>query len=113
LAIRKGIWWGQEKKKITEQFIRGEPGGDEVKKEENEEDNIPFACLICRQPFDKNPVVTKCGHYFDEKCALSHYTKDPRCFVCNQQTLGIFNRAKKVIEKMEKMEKAKKLNLIE
>jgi len=100
------------KKKITEQFIRGEAGGDddEVKKEDNkEEDNIPFACLICRQPFDKNPVVTKCGHYFDEKCALSHYTKDPRCFVCNQQTLGIFNRAKKVIEKMER---AKKLNPI-
>lgn len=31
--------------------------------EEEEEDEVPFACLICRKEF-KEPVVTKCGHYF-------------------------------------------------
>lgn len=31
--------------------------------EEDEEEEVPFACLICRQPFTQ-PVVTKCGHYF-------------------------------------------------
>jgi len=99
-------WDEQQKKKIKELFIRGEAGEDEEKREKSSsEDNIPFACLICRQPFDKDPVVTKCGHYFDEKCALSHHLINPKCFVCNEQTLGIFNRAKKVIEKMEKNKK--------
>lgn len=31
--------------------------------EEDEEEEVPFACLICRQPFT-DPVITKCGHYF-------------------------------------------------
>jgi RING finger protein 113A len=31
---------------------------------ESEDEDVPFACLICRNPF-KDPVVTKCGHYFD------------------------------------------------
>jgi RING finger protein 113A len=30
---------------------------------EDEEEEVPFACLICRKPFTE-PVVTKCGHYF-------------------------------------------------
>lgn len=32
-------------------------------KEEEVEEEVPFACLICRKPFVE-PVVTKCGHYF-------------------------------------------------
>lgn len=39
-----------------------EEGVREVE-EEDEEEEVPFACLICRQPFTQ-PVVTKCGHYF-------------------------------------------------
>ena len=35
-------------------------------KDSDEEDELPFACFICRQPFN-NPVVTKCKHYFCEK----------------------------------------------
>ena len=31
--------------------------------EEEEEEEVPFACLICRKEFTE-PVVTKCGHYF-------------------------------------------------
>ena len=30
---------------------------------EEEEEEVPFACLICRKEFTE-PVVTKCGHYF-------------------------------------------------
>jgi len=30
---------------------------------EEEEEEIPFACIICRKEFT-DPVVTKCGHYF-------------------------------------------------
>lgn len=28
-----------------------------------DEEEIPFACLICRKEFT-DPVVTKCGHFF-------------------------------------------------
>jgi len=31
--------------------------------EEEEEEEVPFACLICRKEFTE-PVITKCGHYF-------------------------------------------------
>jgi RING finger protein 113A len=34
-----------------------------VVEEEDEEEEVPFACLICRKEFTE-PVVTKCGHYF-------------------------------------------------
>ena len=38
--------------------------------------------------------VFRCKHYFCEKCALSQYKKSQRCFVCGQQTNGVFNPAK-------------------
>jgi RING finger protein 113A len=86
---------------------------------EESEEELPFACFICREPFD-NPVVTKyvfspaflslasvphmtramavchrrCQHYFCMKCAVDHYKRDKKCFVCNAQTNGIFNSAK-------------------
>ncbi|RUS72239.1 hypothetical protein EGW08_019993, partial [Elysia chlorotica] len=59
----------------------------------SDEDDMPFKCFICRNSF-KDPVVTKCKHYFCEKCALSHYRKSKRCFVCGEPTGGIFNPAK-------------------
>ncbi|KAG8139761.1 putative RING finger protein [Naja naja] len=49
------------------------------------EDELPFKCFICRSSF-KNPVVTKCKHYFCENCALQHYRKTQRCYVCDKQT---------------------------
>jgi len=58
--------------------------------------DIPFACLICKKPF-VDPVVTRCGHYFDETCALKHHATSPRCAVCNKPTLGIFNKANNVV----------------
>lgn len=66
-------------------------------------DTVPFACLLCKQPFtlSSQPVVTKCHHYFDERCALQHHNKSPRCAVCNQLTSGIFNKAYDVIEKIK------------
>ncbi|XP_055887048.1 E3 ubiquitin-protein ligase RNF113A-like [Biomphalaria glabrata] len=68
----------------------------------SDEDDLPFKCFICRNSF-KDPVTTKCKHYFCEKCALGHYKKSKRCFVCGEPTGGIFNPAKDVIAKMEKV----------
>jgi len=67
--------------------------------EENSEDEdamlegIPFACIICKDKY-KDPIVTKCGHYFCESCALKRYRKDPSCAACGAGTGGVFNVAK-------------------
>jgi RING finger protein 113A len=69
----------------------------------DDEDNLPFKCLICRESF-QNPVVTKCKHYFCESCALTNYRKSKRCFACGQQTMGVFNPAKDLVSKIKKKE---------
>ena len=56
-------------------------------------ENIPFACIICKESY-KNPIITKCGHYFCEACALRRYKKSPSCAACGAGTGGVFNGAK-------------------
>jgi len=52
---------------------------------------IPFACHICRKPF-VSPIVTLCGHYFCEACALDyHRSHGGKCAVCSKPTKGVFN----------------------
>lgn len=63
--------------------------------------DIPFACLICRKPYT-DPVVTRCGHYFCSACAIKRFTKTPKCIACGAPTGGIFNRADKIINKVNK-----------
>ncbi|XP_063714541.1 E3 ubiquitin-protein ligase RNF113A-like [Symsagittifera roscoffensis] len=89
----------------TEQQKRGrtkeseDPSQYEI--DSSDEDDLPFKCLICRESFDK-PVVTKCKHYFCEKCALAQCKKSMRCFICGVDTKGMFNPAKEIIAKMNK-----------
>ncbi|KAH9440556.1 hypothetical protein MJO29_016385 [Puccinia striiformis f. sp. tritici] len=68
--------------------------------ESEEEEEVPFACLICRQPFT-DPIVTKCQHYFCSGCAIKRFAKTPKCFACGTPTGGIFNKASRIIEKMK------------
>ena len=69
---------------------------------------IPFACIICKQPY-KHPIVTKCGHYFCEICALQRYKKSPSCAACGAGTGGVFNGAKSLKRLLErKRERARK-----
>ncbi|KAF2112565.1 hypothetical protein BDV96DRAFT_579903 [Lophiotrema nucula] len=73
-------------------------------------EKIPFACVICKESY-KKPVVTKCGHYFCEACALKRYRKDPTCAACGVKTNGSFSTAKnleKLLEKKRKWEDKKK-----
>ncbi|XP_009093461.3 E3 ubiquitin-protein ligase RNF113A-like [Serinus canaria] len=65
------------------------------------EEDVPFKCFICRGSF-QNPVITRCGHYFCESCALQHYRKSQRCYVCGKQTSGVFNPARELMAKLEK-----------
>jgi RING finger protein 113A len=91
---------GTKGKKVTAKTVasanRGSKGGDE----DDEEDealleSIPFACIICKKPYT-SPIVTKCGHYFCESCALGRYRKNPSCAACGAGTGGVFNVAKKL-----------------
>ncbi|KAI9766040.1 MAG: RNA-splicing factor, partial [Candelina submexicana] len=71
-------------------------------------ENIPFACVICKKPY-KNPIVTKCGHYFCEACALQRYRKNPSCAICGAGTGGVFNGAKNLRRLLDKKrERAKR-----
>lgn len=67
---------------------------------EEEEEELPFKCFICRESF-KEPVVTKCGHYFCESCALSHFAKSAKCYVCDKPTQGFFAPAKELAAKLQ------------
>ncbi|CAM0138131.1 RNA-splicing factor [Umbelopsis sp. WA50703] len=97
--------WEEAQKKKT-QFGGG--AGDQYaidSDEDDSDDELPFACLICREEF-KNPIVTKCGHYFCEKCAIKNFAKSTKCFACGSATGGIFNSAKNLIAKLEEKKAA-------
>ncbi|KAI0808734.1 hypothetical protein GGR55DRAFT_650605 [Xylaria sp. FL0064] len=64
-------------------------------------EKIPFACIICKGPY-KEPIVTRCGHYFCLPCALQRYRKDPSCAACGSGTNGVFNTAKTLNRLLEK-----------
>jgi RING finger protein 113A len=77
-----------------------------VEEEDSEDDDavlegIPFACIICKEKY-KDPIVTKCGHYFCESCALKRYRKDPSCAACGAGTSGVFNVAKGLKKLLDK-----------
>ncbi|PHH82015.1 hypothetical protein CDD82_7271 [Ophiocordyceps australis] len=74
---------------------RDKPKDDDDDDDEAMLDNIPFVCIICREPY-KEPIVTRCGHYFCEACALKRYRRDPTCAACGAGTNGVFNTAKKL-----------------
>ena len=98
--------WNREQEEKRKRRERGEPSEDEDDKyviESSDEEELPFACFICRQPFTK-PVVTNCGHYFCEKCALDHYRTTSKCFVCGKDTNGCFNKATDIIARIQKMQ---------
>ncbi len=83
----------------------GADDDDDTKYEiSSDEEDLPFKCFICKESF-KHPVVTKCKHYFCEQCALAHYRKSQRCFACGRQTNGVFNPAKEIVAKMDKLKR--------
>ena len=81
-------------------------GQENTDDEEKMLESIPFACIICKEPY-KMPVVTKCGHYFCERCAMTRYMKEKKktCANCGVDTNGTFNVARKLKELLEKKKK--------
>jgi len=97
---------GWQLEREAQQQGGGEDSDDDAKYEiSSDEDELPFKCFICRENF-QSPVVTKCKHYFCEKCALEHYRKSQRCYVCAKQTGGVFNPAKELIAKLVTLKNA-------
>lgn len=66
----------------------------------DDEDHVPFKCYICRNSF-KDPVVTRCQHYFCTKCALEHSKKTLKCYICQKNTFGEFRTAEKIVQKLK------------
>ena len=97
--------WQLESEWKEGNYSKQDPHAYEI--DSDDDDDLPFACFICRESF-KNPVVTKCKHYFCEACALKHYKKSKRCYVCGVQTNGMFNPAKELIKKMKAMKEDEK-----
>ncbi|EPE04602.1 pre-mrna splicing factor cwc24 [Ophiostoma piceae UAMH 11346] len=82
---------------------RGKASKDEEEEDEDEQllRDIPFACIICRESY-KQPIVTRCGHYFCERCALTRYRRDPSCAACGVATTGVFNTAKRLTKLLDR-----------
>jgi len=100
-------WESQTKgKKLEGTIIASVNREDLAKDDENAEEaamleKIPFACIICKKSYTQ-PVVTKCGHYFCENCALQRYRKNPNCAACGAGTNGVFNNAKTLNKLLER-----------
>jgi len=99
-------------KKLTGKTVAS-ANRDQTQEDEDDEallESIPFACIICKKPYT-NPIITKCGHYFCEACALKRYRKDPSCAACGTGTGGVFNVAKKLnrlLDRKREREKQKR-----
>lgn len=96
--------YAEQEKIRKEKLLRGEnPNLPDVEKEDvdHDEDGLPFACFICRKDFN-NPIMTLCGHYFCEKCALKRMNTNTTCAICKQPLRETFNPAPKLIEKIRK-----------
>ena len=83
------------------------------------DDGVPFACHICRKSFT-NPIITSCGHYFDEGCLLAHLRGSSTtvesssssssaaaatmaCPICNKDTHGVMNYPTKLFAKKRRL----------
>ena len=69
----------------------------EIRQDDDDDDDLPFKCIICRQSF-VSPIITKCKHYFCEKCFLKQNKKSTKCYACDKPSNGIFFEAKEILK---------------
>jgi len=72
----------------------------------DDDEMYPDCCPICKNDFTR-PIITKCGHYFCEDCAVEHHSKSRTCFLCKEKTGGVFNEASNFVKYLEKKEQEK------
>ncbi|GMT19455.1 hypothetical protein PFISCL1PPCAC_10752, partial [Pristionchus fissidentatus] len=81
---------------LERDFEQGKAEAEQNYEISDDEDQFPDECPVCEQPFI-DPVVTRCKHYFCEKCAITAFKRSKKCKVCEQNTGGVFNIAKELI----------------
>lgn len=93
----------ERERKLAEWAGAGSASGSDS---DSDEEELPFACFICRERWTKwsDPVVSRCGHYFCERCALKENAKTGRCPACGQALQGIFNTAHEIVKKVREEE---------
>jgi len=96
--------WQLEREWENKSYGKQDAKEFEIPSDEEQDDGLPFACLICREDF-KSPVVTRCGHYFCENCAITEYRKSTKCFACGEKTMGLFTGAKDLLKKITEKKK--------
>jgi len=79
--------WQLENEWAEEQKMKKEFGSITEQNFEIHDEDFPFACAVCREYF-KDPVKTRCKHYFCERCIL----KQTKCPVCGENTSGLFSK---------------------
>lgn len=94
--------WAAVEKERREKILRGEDPDhvDNTEDKNVDDDGLPFGCYICRKSFSR-PVVTLCGHYFCEDCAISRMQKHSTCAICKKQLSGTLNPALKLQAKLK------------
>jgi RING finger protein 113A len=82
---------------------------DDEEDDETFDGDIPGECQMCSESWMdvRNPVVTKCKHYFCEACALRNDSakKEKTCFTCEMPTGGTFNSAKDILKRVKDMKR--------
>lgn len=101
--------WEIAQKKREDRLLGKPVSDDESDYEIKSDEELPFACYICRKTFEE-PVKTYCGHFFCRACALKSYRKTPGCKVCGENTEGVFMAATEIKEKMKKQVKSEKVD---
>ena len=77
--------------------------GNDDEKLLSTDDGLPYACHICRGPFN-SPIVTTCGHYFCEKCMQTRVREmGTGCPICQKDTHGVLNHAQKLVAKKRRL----------
>lgn len=104
-------------------MMNGSGGGGEIGEKTTDpfdsnddtiDDGIPYACFLCRKSFT-NPIITSCGHYFDEGCLLARLrgssttvessaaVATTACPICNKDTHGVMNYPTKLFAKKRRL----------
>lgn len=85
--------WAEKQERDEREQLRAEEDGEREAADIARVDPtpaVPTLCGICDQPFRKPILVTRCNHYFCERCALAHAKKTPKCSVCDATIEGGF-----------------------
>jgi len=99
-------WQEAQKKKKARLENGDDEEDDESDYEIKSDEELPFACYVCREEF-KNPVKTKCDHYFCSQCAMDSYRKTPACQICGTNTEGLFSAAPEIKKRLREKNRAK------